>query len=132
MPDERRDAEVILDVVFERGVLFLAVANIGDRPAHGVRIKFDRPFSGVGGTKKMQRLALFRRLEFLAPRKSISVFLDRSASYFARDEPTQLTATISWRTAAGERRSSTIAHDLEIYRDLGYLDREVPHSGRPA
>jgi hypothetical protein len=132
MPDERRDAEVILDVVFERGVLFLAVANIGDRPAHGVRIKFDRPFSGVGGTKKMQRLALFRRLEFLAPRKSISVFLDRSASYFARDEPTQLTATISWRTAAGERRSSTIAHDLEIYRDLGYLDREVPYSGRPA
>jgi hypothetical protein len=97
-----------------------------------VRIKFDKPFGGVGGTKKMQRLALFRRLEFLAPRKSISVFLDRSGSYFARDEPTQLTAAISWRTAAGERRSTTITHDLEIYRDLGFIDREVPHSGRPA
>jgi hypothetical protein len=71
-------------VVFERGLLFLVVESTGDGPAHSVRIKFDKPFGGVGGTKKMQRLALFRRLEFLAPRKSISVFLDRSASYFAR------------------------------------------------
>jgi hypothetical protein len=132
MPDERCDADVILDVVFDRGVLFLVVENIGDRPAQSVRIKFDKPFSGVGGTKKMQRLALFRRLEFLAPRKSISVFLDRSASYFARDEPTQLTAAITWRTSEGERRSSIIYHDLEIYRDLGFIDKEVPHSGRPA
>ena len=132
MPDERCDADVILDVVFDRGLLFLVVANTGDRPAHSVRIKFDKPFGGVGGTKKMQRLALFRRLEFLAARKSISVFLDRSASYFAREEPTQLTAAVSWRTSAGERRSCTINHDLEIYRDLGFIEREVPDSGRQA
>ena len=132
MRDERCDAEVILDIVLDRGLLFLVVANIGDRPAHSVRIKFDKPFGGVGGTKKMQRLALFRRLEFLAPRKSISVFLDRSASYFAREEPTQLTAAVSWRTSAGERRSTTINHDLEIYRDLGFIEREVPDSGRQA
>ena len=132
MRDERCDADVILDVVFDRGLLFLVVENIGERPAHAVRIKFDRPFSGVGGAKKMQRLALFRRLEFLAPNKSIAVFLDRSASYFAREEPTQLTAAVSWRTSAGERRTSTIHHDLEIYRDLGFIDREVPHSGSPA
>jgi hypothetical protein len=132
MRDERSESDVILDVVFDRGLLFLVVENIGDDPAHGVRIKFDKPFGGVGGTKKMQRLALFRRLEFLAPHKSIEVFLDRSASYFARDEPTQLTAAVSWRTSEGARRSTTIHHDLEIYRDLGYIDREVPDSGRPA
>jgi hypothetical protein len=132
MPDERCESEVIFDVVFDGGLLFLVVENIGERPAHSVRIKFDKPFSGVGGTKKMQRLALFRRLEFLAPHKSISVFLDRSASYFAREEPTQLTAAVSWRTSAGERQSSTVHHDLEIYRDLGFVEREVPHSGRPA
>jgi hypothetical protein len=132
MRDERCDAEVILDVVFDQGLLFLVVANIGDGAAHSVRIKFDQPFSGVGGAKKMQRLALFRRLEFLAPRKSISVFLDRSGSYFARDEPTQLTAAVSWRTPEGERRSSTIHHDLEIYRDLGFIEREAPRNGRPA
>lgn len=132
MPDERCESEVIFDVVFERGLLFLVIENIGDRPAHSVRVKFDKSFSGVGGAKKMQRLALFRRLEFLAPQKSISVFLDRSGSYFARDEPTQLTAAVSWRTPEGERRSSTMHHDLEIYRDLGFIEREVPQSGRPA
>ena len=115
MQDERCDADVILDVVFDRGLLFLVVENPGDSPAHSVRVKFDRPFSGLGGTKKMQRLALFRKLEFLAPRKSIEVFLDRSASYFARDEPTQLTAAISWRTSEGARRST---HHPPRPRDL--------------
>ena len=130
MPGERCEADVILDVVFDRGLLFLVVENLGDRPAHSVRVKFGCAFSGLGGTKKMHRLALFRRLEFLAPRKAIEVFLDRSASYFARDEPTQLTAAISWRTPEGARRSSTIHHDLEIYRDLGFIEREVPRAGQ--
>jgi hypothetical protein len=130
MQTERRDPEVILDVVFERGLLFLVVANLGDGPAHRVRVKFAERFSGVGGTRRIDRLALFRRLEFLAPQKSIEVFLDRSASYFARDEPTSLTASISWRTPEGERHTSTVHHDLEIYRDLGYIEREVPQRGR--
>jgi hypothetical protein len=130
MQDELCDAEVILDVVFDHGLLFLVVENLGERPAHGVRVKFDRPFSGLGGTKKMQRLTLFRKLEFLAPRKAIEVFLDRSDSYFARNEPTQLTAVVSWRTPEGVRRSATIHHDLEIYRDLGFIEREVPRAGQ--
>jgi len=130
MQAERYDAEVILDVAFERGLLFLVVENLGDRPAHSVRVKFGCAFSGLGGTKKMHRLALFRKLEFLAPRKAIEVFLDRSASYFAREEPTQLTATITWRTPEGARRSTTVHHDLEIYRDLGFIEREVPHAGQ--
>ena len=123
------DAAVILDVVFDRGLLFLVVENLGDRPAHSVRVKFEQQFSGVGGTKKMHRLALFRKLEFLAPRKAIEVFLDRSDSYFAREEPSQLTAAISWRTPDGARRSTTVHHDLEIYRDLGFIEREVPRAG---
>ena len=130
MQDERCEAEVILDVVFDHGLLFLVVENLGDRPAHVVRVKFDKSFSGVGGAKQMQRLALFRKLEFLAPRKTIEVFLDRSAAYFARDEPTQLTAAISWRTPEGARRSTTVHHDLEIYRDLGFIEREVPRAGQ--
>ena len=132
MRDERDDGEVIVDVVFERGLLFLVVANTGDRAALSVRVKFDRAFGGVGGTKRMHRLALFRRLEFLAPRKSIEVFLDRSDAYFARGEPTELTARVTWRTPEGARRAATIHHDLEIYRDLGFIEREVPPSAGPA
>ena len=129
---EPSDADVILDVVFDRGLLFLVLENLGDRPAHGVRVRFAERFSGVGGTKRIDRLALFRKLEFLAPRKAIEVFLDRSDSYFARGEPTELTARVTWRTPEGARRAATIVHDLEIYRDLGYIEREVPTGGRPA
>jgi hypothetical protein len=132
MQDARDDGEVIVDVVFDGGLLFLVVSNTGGRAARSVRVKFGSPFSGLGGTKRMQRLALFRRLEFLAPYKSIEVFLDRSDAYFARGEPTELTATVTWRTPEGARRSATIRHDLEIYRDLGYVEREVPPSARPA
>ena len=132
MQDARDDGEVILDLVFDRGLLFLVLENLGHRPAHSVRVKFDRPFSGVGGAKRMDRLALFRKLEFLAPYKSIEVFLDRSDAYFARDEPTELSARVTWRTPEGARRAATIVHNLEIYRDLGYIEREVPDSGRPA
>jgi hypothetical protein len=128
----RDDGEVILDLVFDRGLLFLVLENLGARPAHSVRVKFDRPFSGLGGTKRIDRLALFRKLEFLAPYKSIEVFLDRSDAYFARDEPTELSARVTWRTPEGARRAATIVHNLEIYRDLGYIEREVPDSGRPA
>jgi hypothetical protein len=95
-------------------------------------VKFAEPLSGVGGTKRIDRLALFRKLEFLAPHKSIEVFLDRSDAYFGRGEPTELTARVSWRTPDGARRAATIRHDLEIYRDLGYLEREVPPSAGPA
>jgi hypothetical protein len=130
--EDRLDADVIVDVVFERGLLFLVVANIGDHPARSVRVRFEQPFAGLGGAKKMHRLALFRRLEFLAPRKSIEVFLDRSDAYFARDEPTELTARVTWRTLDGARHAATIHHDLEIYRDLGFIEREVPPSGRQA
>jgi hypothetical protein len=132
MREPSDDAEVILDLVFDRGLLFLVLENLSERPAHSVRVKFDRPFSGVGGEKRIDRLALFRKLEFLAPFKSIEVFVDRSASYFARDEPTELTAAISWRTAEGARRRTTVHHDFEIYRDLGYIERKVPDSGRSA
>ncbi len=126
-----REANVILDVVFERGLLFLSLANIGDRPAHRVRVRFEEPFTGLGGTRRIDRLALFRRLEFLAPRKGIRLLLDRSASYFARAEPSKLTADVSWRTADGARRSQVIHHDLDVYRDLAYLEREVPHRAGP-
>src|ERR687897_2447934 len=105
MQDARDEAGVILDVVFDRGLLFLVLENLGDRPAHSVRVKFDRPFSGVGGAKRMDRLALFRKLEFLAPYKSIEIFLDRSDAYFARDEPTELSVRVTWRTPEGARRA---------------------------
>ena len=120
------DADVILDVVFEDGLLFLDVANLGERPAHRVRVRFEPAFRGVGG-RRTSSLAVFRRLDFLAPHKRIRVFLDRSDSYFARGEPTRIDVALTWAGDDGTRRSRALRHDLEIYRDLVHLTREVPH-----
>jgi hypothetical protein len=122
------ESDVILEVEFDDGLLFLVLANAGSRPAHGVRVRFVEPLRGLGGERRIDRLRVFRQLEFLGPGRSISIFLDRSALYFAREEPTRLEARITWRTDEGARRSRTIHHDLDAYRDFPYL--EVPPDAR--
>lgn len=72
---------VILDVVFEDGLLFLSLRNIGARPAVQVSVRFDRPIVGLEGEREISALPLFTNLEFLAPGREIRTFLDRSASY---------------------------------------------------
>jgi hypothetical protein len=119
-----READVILDVEFEDGLLFLVLENIGFRPAHAVRVRFAAPLRGLGGETRIDRLRIFRQLELLAPRRRIRVFLDRSSLFFAREEPTELEVRVGWRTDDGARRSRTIRHDLDAYRDFPYL--EVP------
>lgn len=112
--------EVTVDFSFEDGLLFVSVANTSPRAATGVRVTFEPPLRGLGGTKAMNRLALFRRLEFLAPHKEIRTLLDSSGAYFARGEPTKVTATVSFRDEAGGRHRRQILHDLSIYRDIAY------------
>jgi hypothetical protein len=120
-------ADLVLDVEFDRGLFFLVLENVGDAPARAVRARFDGPLHGLGGDKRIDRLQLFRRLEFLGPRRRIRVFLDRSALLLAREERTVFEVRLSWRTEDGERRSRTIRHDLGAYRDFPYL--EVPDDG---
>jgi hypothetical protein len=120
-----QDPDVIVDFVFEDGLLFVALRNIGPRPAYDVSTRFDKPFHGLDGTREISALRLFRRVAFLAPGREIRAFLDTSAAYFRRREPTRITAVVGYRTAAGERREHTLRHDLGVYRELGYVLREV-------
>ena len=124
--------DVIVDFLFEDGMLFVAVQNIGSEPALGVHVAFDPPFRGLGGTASISELPLFRHLEFLAPSRSIRTLLDSSAAYFARHEPEQITATTSYSDRSGHKFSCTIQHDLAIYRDIAFipkLERTSPAHG---
>lgn len=125
-PPQPREADVLVDVELEHGVLWLAVVNLGELPAHRVRVRLEPPLRGLGGTKRLDRLALFRRLELLAPGRRIRTVLDRPSLLFARAEPTRFRATATWLTDAGRRGRRAVEHDLEIYRDLATIDREVP------
>jgi hypothetical protein len=115
--------EVIVDFIFEDGLFFIAVHNISDVPAYKVSTRFKPSFTGVEGTKEISELALFRNIEFLAPRKEIKTFLDATASYFHRQEPLLITAQISYEDGNGKKYATTIRHDLSIYMELGYVTR---------
>lgn len=127
MPEPERRPDVLLDVVFEDGLLFLAVSNIGDAPALAVSFAFEPRLSGLGGTKDVSELALFRHIEFLAPAREIRTLLDSSAAYFGRGESTKFAVKCAYRDGSGRPFEATIHHDLAIYRDLAYIPREVHH-----
>jgi hypothetical protein len=117
------EPDVFLDFEFEDGLLYVVVGNATSRPAQAVEIRFGQSFHGLGGSVDFSKLRLFRRIEFLAPGRRIRALLDTSAAYFARKEPTKLTATIRFRDAEGKRHERTVTHDLAIYRELAYVTR---------
>jgi hypothetical protein len=121
---DARETDVIVDFVFEEGALYVAVANIGERPALKVSCRFEPGFHGLGGSVEISRLPLFRNIEYLAPHKEIRTLVDSSAAYFARKEPTKLQVTVTYRDESGTRHQTAIAHDLGIYRDLPYVVTE--------
>ncbi len=114
---------VIVDFVFDDGALFIAIENMSDTPALKVNTRFSAPLHGVEGRVHINTMALFTNIEFLAPRKTITTFLDTSAAYFGRDEPRKIAITISYRDAAKKKYVTTVHHDLNIYADIGYIHR---------
>jgi len=116
--------DVIVDFVFEDGMLFVSVQNIGSQPALQVHVEFEPPFKGLGGTASIPDLPLFHNIEFLAPSRSVRTLLDSSAAYFARKEPEQITATASYGDRSGQKFSSTMRHDLSIYREIAFIPKE--------
>src|SRR4051812_11499932 len=109
--------EVIVEILFERGLLYMAVRNIGGGPAVGISVHFNEKLIGLGGTKDITSLAMFRNLEFLGPGRELVTLLDSSSAFFARQPPTKLSLEIAYRDAEGKRFNETITHDLDSFRD---------------
>lgn len=115
--------DVIVDFTFDDGLLFIDLTNIGDSPAIDVSVSFDKELWGVGGKRLVSGIALFRRTAFMPPGKSITAFLDTSASYFKRAQPLEVTATVTFTGRDGKGYKNVIKHDLRIYRDIGYVQK---------
>ncbi len=112
--------EVIVDFVFDDGLFFIALENIGDRPAYKVTVRFDRPLIGASG-REISALPLFQNIEFFAPRKEIVAFFDTSAAFFKREADAKISALVAYQDAEGTAYETDIRHDLEIYREMAYV-----------
>jgi len=119
---ELSEPDVIVDFVFDDGLLFIVISNLSDTPAYKVSVTFDQEIHGLDG-KDICALPLFRNIEFLAPHKTITTFLDSSGSYFSREEATRISACITYHDFQGTKKVATINHDLEIYREIGFVRR---------
>jgi hypothetical protein len=117
------DSDIIVDIVFDRGLFFIVVKNLCEKPAFKVSIRFDKKIFGIEGTKNISSMLLFKNIEFLAPKKEIATFLDTSFSYFKSRQPEKIAFFISYIDASGKKRTGIIHHDLGIYRDFGYVNR---------
>jgi hypothetical protein len=113
--------EVIVDFRFDQGLIYIALINISDVPAFGVRVTFNKMFRGLGGGCEMGALGLFRRVEFLAPQKRIETLLDSSHAYFKRREPTVIKAQVTFRDQRRRIYQREITHDLRVYKDVSYV-----------
>ena len=127
--DARGTPEVILEILFDRGVLSVGIRNIGTRAALKVTVSFDRRFTGLGGAKEISSLPLFKNVEFLGPAREIVTLLDTSASYFVREQPTKIAARVSYLDASDRKYETTIHHDLDIYRELSWISSTTEHEG---
>src|SRR5262245_19944519 len=113
--------DVVVEFLFDRGLFFISVNNIGSQPALGVSVKFDKKIAGLGGTKDVSGLRIFKGIDFLGPKREIAVFLDASDSYFQSKQPTKLVARVSYSDREKRKYEATFSHDLEIYRELTYV-----------
>lgn len=110
--------DVILDVDCEQGLFFLVLWNIGDDLACGVSVKFSPKLIGLGGERVVSDAAVFRRLAYLPPGKSIRVFLDAAPLLFGRRQENSFRAHVRYRNRSGNEFAETFTHDLDVYRDL--------------
>ena len=120
MDDALPDDGVIVDVVFEDGVLYLELANLGSRPALGVACTFDPPLVDASG-RDVSKLRLFKKMEFLGPARRVRTLLDSVPGYFARKGAARTVVSVRYKRPGDTRyTTTTVTHDLAVYREIAY------------
>jgi hypothetical protein len=111
------DDGVIVDVVFEDGVLYLELANLSDRPALTVTCTFDPPLVDAAG-RDVSRLRLFKKMEFLGPGRRVRTLLNSVTGLKATG---RTVVSVRYKRPGDARyTTTTVTHDLAVYRELSY------------
>lgn len=113
--------DVIVDFQCSDGLLFVALKNIGERSAYRVCTAFDQPLLGLSGQKRISEMPLFRCIEFVPPGKEFSQLIDPIGAWFRQNHPSRYTITLTYSDREGKRFRERIVHDLDVYKDLGYI-----------
>jgi len=113
------DDGVVVDVVLEDGVLYLELANLSDRPALNVACSFEPSLVDVQG-RDVGELRVFRRVEFLGPRRRLRTLLDSVAGQPGRTTISRFSVAVGYERPGAPRRETKVEHDLDLYRELAH------------
>jgi hypothetical protein len=106
---------VFVDVVFDAGLLYLELVNLGEAPALDVTSSFEPALVDAHG-RDVSELLLFRGLGFLAPGRRIRTLLGPSSAYSE-----SVVVEVQYSGAARERHTTRITHELAAFRELAYV-----------
>lgn len=124
LPDGK-GPDVLLDVDYEDGRIFLVLKNIGGEPAFDVEVRFSSALRGVGGERVVSEARVFQRLRMLRPDKELRVFLDLAHLLFRRRKQNRFRAQVRYRDRRKRPFAETFRHDLDVYRDWGDIERQA-------
>lgn len=119
------DDGVIVDVVFEDGVLYLELANLAARPALRVTCTFEPPLVDAAG-RDVSKLRLFRKMEFLGPERRVRTLLDSLPGYFGRKAPARVVVTVTYARPGSAKPCDDDGHT----RSRGLPRDRVSHVNR--
>lgn len=103
--------DVVLDVEIDRGALHFVLANLGDAPAHALRVGFSRSLRDLA-EQRLNDNPLFTQLEFLPPGRRVVLLVDSLAGYLQRRQPPRFEVKLAWQDDAGRAMRRRLTHDL--------------------
>lgn len=119
MPAEQ--AYIVVDFDIDAEMVHIIIRNLSYVPALRVRIRPSHAIIGLGGSKDISTLAIFKEISYLAPQKEIKVFVDEFESFFRNLKNTKISFAVAFEDEVGKPIRHTIHHELAIYQDLTYL-----------
>ncbi|MFP4095021.1 MAG: hypothetical protein ACLFUB_11080 [Cyclobacteriaceae bacterium] len=126
-PDEQQNTQLVVDFELREGLMFLLIQNFGPTVAREVRISFNQAILVLNAEKKLNELNIFRKLRYLAPYKTIEVFLDPASLFLLKLKDKEVAIKLSYQDAQGKTVTEEIIHDLSIYTDLPILLNHQHH-----
>lgn len=114
-PDAAARPDVVLDVEVDgHGALHFVLANLGDAPAHTLRVAFSRSIRDLAG-QRVNDNPLFGCLEFLPQGRRVPLLVDSLAGYLRRRQPLRFEARLAWQDDAGRAHKRRLTHDLAAW-----------------
>ena len=117
--------EVIVDFDCRQDLLYMVIANVGSSSAHKVSIEFDKEITDFRG-RRVSQLDVFHHLEFLAPGKKITFFVDELSRYIKRKQPLRIGFSITYFDRNAQSRCDRIRHNLTVFKDIVISDESAP------